>query len=149
MNIAEIRGNAEARAAIMEKAVSLGFQRPVVIGLVDFLIEELAEKPQLLQTKYLSAAGIIINTETREFSYHGKPLDLTATEQRIVEYFVMRPGILVPMRKIVADLYSPNTGTPEAAFRVYVLSLRKKIAPDILRNVFAEGYIMDVERLPS
>jgi two-component system, OmpR family, KDP operon response regulator KdpE len=130
------------RNAIIEKAVLAGFGRAVVPALLDFLIEELSESPEVIRSRRLSNGPLSLDLDMREATLDDSPVFLTPVEFRLVEYFMRKVGVVVPNRVVLRDLWGPSAEGQAQYLRVYVGQLRRKLGPDVIKTKVGEGYYM-------
>jgi len=70
----------------------------------------------------------------------GKQVDLTAQEFRILNYFMHRPGRVIPQSELLDHLYSLNDDRDANTIEVYVARLRRKLGRDIIKTLRGLGY---------
>jgi len=85
-----------------------------------------------------------INTVTRAVTFQGKPLLLTATEYRMLEYLAMRSGEVVSKAELVEHLYDFGAENFSNVIEVYISSLRKRLDPGLphrlIHTIRGRGY---------
>jgi len=84
----------------------------------------------------LEAAGLELDVASRQVRLHGKPLALTATEFRLLEYLMSRPGIVFSREQLLNSVWGQDKAITDRAVDVYVLRLRQKVEPDPTNPVF-------------
>jgi two-component system OmpR family response regulator len=72
----------------------------------------------------------------------GKPVDLTASEFRLLNYFMHRQGRVIPQTELLDHLYSLDEERDPNTIEVYVARLRKKLGRDIIKTLRGLGYRM-------
>jgi two-component system OmpR family response regulator len=70
----------------------------------------------------------------------GKPVDLTAQEFRILNYFMHRRGRVVSQSELLDHLYSVETERDPNTMEVYVARLRRKLGRDAIKTLRGLGY---------
>jgi two-component system phosphate regulon response regulator PhoB len=72
----------------------------------------------------------------------GRPVDLTATEFRLLNLLARRPGWVFTRSQIVNDIHGDDYSVTERAVDVQMVSLRKKLGPSgkYLETVRGIGY---------
>jgi two-component system, OmpR family, response regulator len=70
----------------------------------------------------------------------GKPVDLTAQEFRILNYFMHRQGRVVSQSQLLDHLYSLEAERDPNTIEVYVARLRRKIGRDSIKTLRGLGY---------
>jgi DNA-binding response OmpR family regulator len=101
-------------------------------------------QPDTLAEK-LSAAGITVDTGSREAWVDGKPVELTGLEIDLLVALLRRAGRVVP-RAALLELAGRNDVTVgERAVDVHISRLRKKLGddpPTRIRTVRGVGYVL-------
>jgi DNA-binding response OmpR family regulator len=70
----------------------------------------------------------------------GKPVDLTAQEFRMLNYFMHRRGRVLSQSDLLEHLYSMETDRDPNTVEVYVARLRRKLGRDAIRTLRGLGY---------
>src|SRR5271170_848886 len=70
----------------------------------------------------------------------GKPVDLTAQEFRILNYFMHRRGRVISQSELLDHLYSLETERDPNTVEVYVARLRRKLGRDAIKTLRGLGY---------
>jgi two-component system OmpR family response regulator len=70
----------------------------------------------------------------------GKPVDLTAQEFRILNYFMHRRGRVISQSELLDHLYSLETERDPNTVEVYVGRLRRKLGRDAIKTLRGLGY---------
>jgi two-component system OmpR family response regulator len=70
----------------------------------------------------------------------GKPVDLTAQEFRILNYFMHRVGRVISQSDLLDHLYSLETERDPNTIEVYVARLRRKLGRDAIKTLRGLGY---------
>jgi two-component system OmpR family response regulator len=70
----------------------------------------------------------------------GKPVDLTAQEFRILNYFMLRRGRVISQSELLDHLYSLETERDPNTIEVYVARLRRKLGRDAIKTLRGLGY---------
>ena len=90
----------------------------------------------------LERYGILIHPGRHEVQVSGTPVDLTATEFRLLHFLARRPGWVFSRYQIVDAVHGENYPVTERSVDVQVVGLRKKLgeAGDCIETVRAVGY---------
>jgi two-component system phosphate regulon response regulator PhoB len=75
----------------------------------------------------LSVGGIEIHPGRHEVRVDDKPLELTATEFKILHFLARRPGWVFTRYQIVDGIRGPNYPVTERSVDVQIVALRKKL----------------------
>lgn len=72
----------------------------------------------------------------------GKPLDLTATEFRLLTLLIRRPGRVFTRQQIIETIHGGQSAVTDRSVDVQVVSLRRKLGAhaDLLQTVRGVGY---------
>ena len=100
------------------------------------------------QERFLESRGIIIDLQKHIVQMHGRALELTPTELRLLSTLIARADQVMSCRELVYQVQNYETDEREARsiIRVYIRRLRKKIEPDpsapnYILNVRGAGYM--------
>lgn len=100
-------------------------------------------------TGRLTFADLELDEETREVSRGGRPIELTATEYRLLHYFMANPRRVLTRAQLLEHVWSYDFAGDARVLETYVSYLRKKIdgeGPPLLHTIRGVGYSL---RLPS
>ena len=107
-----------------------------------------AQPMQERQERFLESRGIIIDLQKHIVTMHGRALELTPTELRLLSTLIARADQVMSCRELVYQVQNYETDEREARsiIRVYIRRLRKKIEPDpsapnYILNVRGAGYM--------
>ena len=118
-----------------------------------FALDELLARVQALcRRHYLKKAPLLrvkdleIDTAARTVTCHGRAIDLTPREYRLLEYLASRPGEVVSRTDIWAHVYDEHTEPMSNAVDSAICVLRKKIEPpgtvSLLHTRRGLGYVL-------
>jgi len=101
--------------------------------------------------RILEAAGLELDTTSRQVRLRGAPLSLTATEFRLLEFLMARPGVVFSREQLLNSVWGQDRAITDRAVDVYVLRLRQKIevdpaAPELIHSVRGFGYTFEPRR---
>jgi len=88
---------------------------------------------------------ISLNPATHEALLDGEPVALSQREWAVLEALIARPGMILSRAQLEEKLYSWKDEISSNAIEVYVHSLRKKLGPDLIRNIRGMGYMIAKE----
>src|ERR1041385_6992715 len=91
----------------------------------------------------LDSGDFHVDLETREITVRGKSIHLTPKEFDLLVYFIKHAGKVLTHRTVLAALWGGNYVEQNEYLRVFVGTLRKKIAPDAAtpRYILTEPWI--------
>jgi DNA-binding response OmpR family regulator len=95
--------------------------------------------------RLLKAAGIELDRSGCTVRLHGRELQLTATEFRLLEYLMSRPGVVFSRDQLLNAVWGHDRAVTDRTVDVYILRLRQKIEDDparpaLIRSVRGFGY---------
>jgi two-component system phosphate regulon response regulator PhoB len=90
----------------------------------------------------IHAHGIEIHPGRHQVTVDGEPVDLTATEFRILHFLAKRPGWVFTRYQIVDGIRGPNYPVTERSVDVQVVALRRKLGEkgEAIETVRGVGY---------
>ena len=98
------------------------------------------EEPALL-----SFADLEMNEDTYEVQRDGTPVDLTATEYKLLRYFMMNPRRVLSKAQILDRVWNYDFGGDANVVEIYISYLRKKLdplGPPLIHTVRGFGYCL-------
>jgi two-component system response regulator CpxR len=102
-----------------------------------------AGKPDRVEEYPIEAAGIRLNSRSREISIKGTPVALTAIEFDILEYLMRAAGRVVSRDELSAVLYQREANPYERSMDVHISHLRKKLqgTRGVIQGLRGNGYL--------
>jgi DNA-binding response OmpR family regulator len=100
---------------------------------------------QTSATRVLKAATLVLDPSRCEVRLAGQPLTLTATEFKLLEFLMSRPGIVFSREQLLDAVWGHDRAVTDRTVDVYILRLRQKIEADpanplLIRSVRGFGY---------
>jgi DNA-binding response OmpR family regulator len=86
-----------------------------------------------------------INPATREVTWRGESMSLSAREYGLLAALAERPGIVLSRAQLEEKLYGWNESVGSNAVEVHIHNVRKKLGEDVIRNVRGLGYTLATE----
>jgi two-component system response regulator QseB len=86
-----------------------------------------------------------INPATREVTWQGTPVTLSAREYALVAALAERPGLVLSRAQLEEKLYGWNEAVGSNAVEVHIHNVRKKLGEGVIRNVRGLGYTLSAE----
>ena len=104
-------------------------------------------RSQAPPARVLEGGGIELDRNSRRVRQHGEELSLTATEFRLLEFLMSRPGVVFSREQLLDAVWTDRAIT-DRAVDVYILRLRQKIerqsgAPVLIHSVRGFGYTFE------
>jgi DNA-binding response OmpR family regulator len=99
----------------------------------------------------LESAGLELDPASRQVRMNGLPLSLTATEFRLLEFLMSRPGVVFSREQLLNSVWGQDRAITDRAVDVYVLRLRQKVESDptnpiMIHSVRGFGYTFEPRR---
>ncbi|WP_198151110.1 response regulator transcription factor [Hyphomicrobium sulfonivorans] len=91
----------------------------------------------------LNHKGVSLDTAAGKVTASGDAIDLTASEFRLLTYFMHRPGRIVSQSELTERLYALDATAESNTIEVYISRLRRKLGRDFITTVRGLGYRMD------
>ena len=106
---------------------------------------------QATPNRVLESGGLELDTASRQVRLNGTRLQLTATEFRLLEFLMSRPGVVFSREQLLNSVWGQERVITDRAVDVYVLRLRQKIeqdpaAPVLIHSVRGFGYTFEPRR---
>jgi DNA-binding response OmpR family regulator len=104
---------------------------------------------QMSATRVLKAASLELDRSSCEARLDGAALTLTATEFRLLEFLMSRPGVVYSREQLLDAVWGHDRAVTDRTVDVYILRLRQKIEVDpanplLIRSVRGFGYSFNV-----
>jgi two-component system OmpR family response regulator len=97
----------------------------------------------------LAFADLELDEETREVTRGGRPVELTATEFRLLRYLLLNPRRVLTRMQILDHVWGYDFGGDARVLETYVSYLRKKLDGDtipLIHTVRGVGYSLRLPR---
>ncbi len=127
-----------------------------------FLQEELLARVKALLRRYndlgsiresvseslLIAGDLVLDTEKKQLTVRGEPVRLTATEYKILQLMMSRPGRVFPAEEIYERVWESEAYAVENTVMIHISRIREKIEinpkkPEYLKIVWGIGYVLE------
>ncbi|HEY1241710.1 MAG TPA: response regulator transcription factor [Bryobacteraceae bacterium] len=145
-----------ARAAETDRIIGLE------IGANDYVVKPFSVRELIARIKLqfrnqtqtprvLEAGGIELDRTSCQVRVNGAPLALTATEFRLLEFLMSRPGVVFSREQLLNAVWGQDRAITDRAVDVYVLRLRQKVERDpanpiMIHSVRGFGYTFEPSR---
>ena len=90
-----------------------------------------------------------MDEESREVTRAGAPIDLTATEYRLLRYLMLNPRRVLTRAQLLDHVWSYDFGGDGRVLETYISYLRKKLdahGPSLIKTVRGVGYALQAPR---
>lgn len=119
--------------------ISKPFHIPEIVARLKALIRRTSGHASAV----LSHGRIVLDTAAGRVTLDGEPVELTARELRMLNYFMHRIGRIIPQADLVEHLYTIDESRESNTIEVYVSRLRRKLGAEVITTVRGLGYRMD------
>ncbi len=114
-----------------------------LIARVKLQFRQQAAPPRVLQ-----GGGLELDPSMCQARLEGEPVPLTATEFRLLERLMSRPGVVHSREKLLDAVWGPDRAITDRAVDVYILRLRQKVErdpanPSLIHSVRGFGYTFE------
>jgi DNA-binding response OmpR family regulator len=105
-------------------------------------------RSQAAPPRVLEAGGLQLDRASCQVRLDGAPLNLTATEFRLLEFLMSRPGVVFSREQLLNAAWGQDRAITDRAVDVYILRLRQKIEadpanPTLIHSVRGFGYTFE------
>ncbi len=90
----------------------------------------------------LKYADIELDPARHEVQYRGAPVALSGREFALLEALLRRPGSVLSKTALEERLYGWDEPVESNAIEVHIHSLRRKLSPEVIRNIRGVGYMI-------
>ena len=109
---------------------------------------------QSAPVRFLKAGGLELDRESLRVQLNDGQLQLTATEFKLLEFLMSRPGIVFSREQLLDSVWGHDRAVTDRTVDVYILRLRQKIeadpaSPAFIRSVRGFGYSFNDALTPS
>jgi two-component system OmpR family response regulator len=101
------------------------------------------------ESNVLVFEDVELDDETREVSRAGAPIDLTATEYRLLRFLLLNPRRVLTRAQILDQVWDYDFGGDARVLETYVSYLRRKLdahGPPLIHTVRSVGYALRTAR---
>jgi two-component system OmpR family response regulator len=101
------------------------------------------------ETSTLAFEDLLLDEDTHEVSRAGEPVELTATEYRLLRYLMLNPRRVLTREQILTHVWDYDFGGDARVLETYVSYLRKKLdrhGPSLIHTSRGVGYALRVPR---
>lgn len=121
-----------------------------------FFIRELIARIKIhfrgrpVPAKILTSGPLELDRNSCRVHLNGEELSLTATEFRLLEFLMSRPGVVFSREQLLDAVWGHDRAVTDRTVDVYILRLRQKVeadptSPSFIRSVRGFGYSFNTE----
>ena len=105
-------------------------------------------RPAAAPARLLRSEGLELDRDSCRVRLNGKALTLTATEFRLLEFLMSRPGVVFSREQLLDYVWGLDRAVADRTVDVHILRLRQKVEADpanpaLIRSVRGFGYLFD------
>jgi DNA-binding response OmpR family regulator len=93
----------------------------------------------------IERGSLSINPATREVTWRGEPIALSAREYALLAALAERAGLVLSRAQLEEKLYGWNEAVGSNAVEVHIHNVRRKLGDGVIRNVRGMGYTLATE----
>ncbi len=102
-------------------------------------------RPQAPPARIMKSGGLELDRTSCTVMLNGSELTLTATEFRLLEFLMSRPGVVFNREQLLDSVWGHDRAVTDRTVDVYILRLRQKVESDptnpvYIRSVRGFGY---------
>lgn len=86
---------------------------------------------------------IALNVDSFTVTYEGKHVKLTPYEFKLLYQLIIHPGRVFTKEQLQQAIYGWQDDTESNTIEVHIHALRKKLYPELIRNIRGVGYLVD------
>jgi len=86
---------------------------------------------------------VVVNTAARTVTVEGEEAELTAREYALLEYLVIRRGVVVSRTELYDHLFAEEDESYSNLLDVHVCNVRRKLGKDFIQTRRGHGYVVD------
>ncbi len=117
--------------------------KPFHIPEVAARLKALIRRSSGIASPILSHRGIVLDSANGHVTRDGEPVEVTARELKMLNYFLHRIGRIISQAELTEHLYSLDEARESNTIEVYVSRLRRKLGADVIKTIRGLGYRMD------
>jgi len=103
-------------------------------------IKALSRRGREVRNDILSSADISLYPDRMEVKKKGKPINLSATEFKLLKYFLQNPGRVLSKAMILENIWGYDFDPESNIVDVYIKYLRDKVGKNLIQTVRGIGY---------
>lgn len=143
------RDTIDDRVAGLESGADDYMIKPFAIRELNARIDALGRRHPALQPSQYVFADLAIDLRTRRVTRGDRPVELTAKEFSLLEFFILHAGEVVDRASITASVWDENHDPCSKVIEVLIARVRRKIddgfTPKLIHTLRGAGYRFGVE----
>jgi DNA-binding response OmpR family regulator len=118
------------------------FQMEELIARLNAVIRRRHAQP----TGELRGADLVLDEERQTVRHGARTVELTATEFRLLRYFMLHPGRTLSKTTLAEHVYDYDSDKDSNVIEAYVRRLRRKLGQELIRTRRGQGYVFGERR---
>lgn len=86
---------------------------------------------------------LVLYPDAQQVTHHGEEIRLTPHEYKLLHELLAQSGRVLSKEQLVQSLHGWDEGVESNAIEVHIHHLRKKLYPELIRNIRGVGYIIE------
>ena len=121
------KGEASSIISLLNAGADDYLSKPFDLGELIARAKALIRRGKGIADPTLRLFDLEVNTVEQSVRRSGKPVDLSPTEYRILEYLIHRPRVIVSKRELLEHLYDYNWEHHSNVIEAHISNLRRKL----------------------
>jgi heavy metal response regulator len=114
-------------------------------------LRALARRPAAVQDDTLGVENLTLDTRTHQARRDAQPIDLSAREYSLLEFFMRHPGQVLTRTQIAEQIWGYDFDVNSNVVDVYIRYLRRKVddpyEPKLIQTVRGVGYKLEASHV--
>lgn len=136
----------ESKLSGFELGASDYLTKPFYFAELEARVRSLLNRRFIQQSNRLEYGQLSVDTLERTACVNGQPLNFTAKEFAVLEYFLLHQERLITQQELIEHVWNGDADPFSNAIRVHLSAMRKKLkaamGEDPIRTKIGEGYIL-------
>ena len=143
------RDTIDDRVAGLESGADDYMTKPFAIRELNARIDALGRRQPALRPSQYAFADLAVDLRARRVTRSGQPIELTAKEFSLLEFFVVHASEVVDRARITASVWDENHDPCSKVIEVLIARVRRKIddghTPKLIHTLRGAGYRFGIE----
>ncbi len=139
------RGSWQERVAGIDAGADDYVAKPFEMEEVLARLRAIIRRSRGLAAPVVRIGPLELDTRAARVLLHGRPLDLTPLEYRLLHYLAHNRNRPVPRMELMEHIYEGDDERSPNALDVLIARLRRKVGPDLIQTRRGHGYLLATE----
>ncbi len=117
--------------------------KPFAVGELNARLRALVRRSKGLAQSTLEHGEIVLYADSQQVTYRGSEVRLTPHEYKLLQELLIQAGRVLSKEQLQQSIYGWDEGAESNALEVHIHHLRKKLYPELIRNIRGVGYIIE------